>query len=75
MVRQRGIINYLKMYKISDELINFTEKTMNTWKVEWIAGGKDSTQTKKYIPWGCTITICNCDDITQPHTKRMYRWI
>ena len=26
------------MYKISDEVINFIEKTMETWRVELIAG-------------------------------------
>ena len=31
---QSWIINCLKMYKISDEVINFIEKTMETWKVE-----------------------------------------
>ena len=30
MVPQSWIINYLKMYKISDEVINFIEKTMKT---------------------------------------------
>ena len=28
------------MYKLSDEVINFIEKTMETWKMELIAGGK-----------------------------------
>ena len=32
------IINCLKMYKISHEVINFIEKTMKTWRVELIAG-------------------------------------
>ena len=27
------------MYKISDEVINFIEKTMKTWSVELTAGG------------------------------------
>ena len=33
MVPQNWIINYLKMYKISNEVINFIEKTMKTWNV------------------------------------------
>ena len=40
MVPQSWIINCLKMDKISDEVINFIEKTMKTWSVELTAGGK-----------------------------------
>ena len=32
------IIKSRKMYKISDEVINFIEKTMKTWRVELTAG-------------------------------------
>ena len=32
--------NKLEMYKMSDEEIKFTEKSMKTWKVELTAGGK-----------------------------------
>ena len=39
MVRHSWIINSLKMYKISDEVINFIDKTMKTWRVELTAGG------------------------------------
>ena len=42
MVLQSWITNCLKMYKISDEIIKFIEKTMKTWKVELIAGGGKS---------------------------------
>ena len=38
MVPQRWIINCLKMYKITHEVINFIEKTMKTWREELIAG-------------------------------------
>ena len=40
IVPQSLIINYRKMYKISDDVINFIEKTMETWKLELIAGRK-----------------------------------
>ena len=40
------IINCLKMYKISDEVINFIEKTMRTWSMELTAGGKSLAKTK-----------------------------
>ena len=46
MVPQSGIINCLKMYKISDEVINFIEKTMKTRKVELTAGEKSLAETK-----------------------------
>ena len=40
MVTQSWIINCLKMYKMSDEVINFIEKTMKTWREELTAGGR-----------------------------------
>ena len=47
MVPQRLIINCLKMYKISHEVINFIEKTMKTWRVELTAGGRSLAEKKK----------------------------
>ena len=46
VVPQRWIINCLKMYKISDEVINFIEKTMKTWRVELTTGGKGLAEGK-----------------------------
>ena len=40
------IINCLKMYKISHEVINFIEKTMQTWRVELTAGGRSLVEAK-----------------------------
>ena len=40
MVPQSWIINCLKIYKISHEIISFIEKTMKNWRVELTAGGK-----------------------------------
>ena len=40
------MINCLKMYKISDEVINFIEKTMKTWIVELTAGRRSLAETK-----------------------------
>ena len=34
------------MYKISDEVINFIDKTMKTWRVEFTAGGRRLAQAK-----------------------------
>ena len=34
------------MNKISDEVINFIEKTMKTWRVELTAGGGSLTEVK-----------------------------
>ena len=45
-VLQSWIINYLKMYKVSDEIINFIEKTMKTWRVELTTGGRILAETK-----------------------------
>ena len=44
MVPQSWIINCLKMYKISHEIINFIEKNMKNWRVELTAGGKSLIQ-------------------------------
>ena len=46
MVPQSWIINCLKMYKISHEVINFTEKTTKNWKVELPVGGSGLAETK-----------------------------
>ena len=46
MVPQSGIINNLKMCKIPNKVINFIEKTMKTWRVEFTAGGKRLAEAK-----------------------------
>ena len=38
IVPQSWIINCLKIYKISDDIINFIEKTMKTWRLELTEG-------------------------------------
>ena len=44
MVLQRWIINSFKMYK--NEVRNFIEKTMKTWRVELAAGGRNLAKAK-----------------------------
>ena len=34
------------MYKISDEVVNFIEKTMKTWKMKLTAGGRSLAEAK-----------------------------
>ena len=46
IVPQSWIINCLKMYKISHEVINFIEKTMKTWKGELTPGGRSFADAK-----------------------------
>ena len=46
MVSQSWITNSLKMYKISHEVINFIDKTMNIWRVELTTGGKRLAEAK-----------------------------
>ena len=46
IVPQNWIINCLKMYKISHEIINFIEKTMKNWRVKLTAGVKSLAETK-----------------------------
>ena len=45
-VPQSRIINCLKMHKISDEVINFIEKTMETWRMELTAEGRSWVEAK-----------------------------
>ena len=46
MVPRSWIINSLKMHKISDEVINFIDKTMKTWRVKLTAGGRRLAEAK-----------------------------
>ena len=46
MVMQSWIINCLKLYKISNKIIDFIEKTMRTWRVQLTAGGRNLAQAK-----------------------------
>ena len=46
MIPQSWIINCLKMYKISDEIVNFIEKTMKTWRVELTVERKNLSEAK-----------------------------
>ena len=74
MVPQSWILHYLKMYKISHEVINFIEQTMKTWRVELTAGGRSIGETKiqrGIFPRRCTLTIHNSHGVTEPHTQKM----
>ena len=78
MVPQSWIINCIEMYRISDEVINFIEKTMETWRVELTTGGKSLAEAKiqRGIFQGdalLTLHICNSNDATQPYTQELYR--
>ena len=46
MVQQSWIINCLKMFKISDEVINVIKKTMKTWRVELTVGWRSLAEAK-----------------------------
>ena len=46
VVPQNRIISCLKVYKISNEVINFIKKTMKTWRVELTAGGRSLAEIK-----------------------------
>ena len=46
MVPQRWILNCLKMYKITDQVVQFIEKTMQTWRIELTTGGKSLEEVK-----------------------------
>ena len=46
MVPHSWIINSPKMYKVSDEVINFIDKTMKTWRVVLAVGGRRLAEAK-----------------------------
>ena len=46
MVPQKGILHCLKMYKIPDQVVQFIEKIMETWKDELTAGRKSLAEVK-----------------------------
>ena len=46
MVRQTWIFEYLKMYKISDKIINFISNDLKNWKVELTVKGKTLAEVK-----------------------------
>ena len=46
MFPQTWLIECLKMYKISDKIINFLAKAMKNWKVELSAGKQTLTNVK-----------------------------
>ena len=49
MFPQNRITKYLKIYKISHEVINIIEKTMKTWRVELRPGGRSLAEAKIQI--------------------------
>ena len=65
MVPQSWILHSHEMYKIPDQIVQFIEKTMQTWRVEMT--GEVKIQ-KRHIPRRCTVTITIRDihDSTQP---------
>ena len=60
------IIDYLKMYKTTDKVIKFIEKTMKNWKVQLTTGVKSWGENPEVYPgkYAVTITICDSDDST-----------
>ena len=46
IVPQSWIIHCLKIFKISDEVINFIERTMKTWSAELTTRGKSLAEAK-----------------------------
>ena len=46
MVPQSWILHSLKMYKMPDQVVQFIEKTMQTWRVELTTGGKHFAEVK-----------------------------
>ena len=71
------IINSLKMYKISQEVIHFIDKNyenQESWidnrrkKISWSKDPKRDFLRRCSI----TLTIHNCHDATKPHTQKMH---
>ena len=69
IVLQKGIINFLKLYKILDEVIQFIEKTMKNWSVELTAGETmiscgDNPERVLPVWFAISTSICDSDDAT-----------
>ena len=64
IVLQSWIIDCHKLYKISDEFIRFTEKTMKNWRVELTAGGKGLAEVK----------IQKISSREMPHNHKLRKW-
>ena len=59
MIPKIWIIECLKMYKISDKVINFT-KAMNNWRVKLAAGGQTMSEVKIKKASSRVIHSCHC---------------
>ena len=46
IVPQSWILHCLKMYKIPDQIVQFIEKTMQTWRIELTAVGQSLAEVK-----------------------------
>ena len=46
MVPQSWILHCLEIYQIPDQIVQFIENTMQTWRVELIAGGQSLVEVK-----------------------------
>ena len=59
LVPESWTLYRLNMYKITDHIVEFIEKTIQTWIVELTVGGQNLAEVK--IQRECTITntICN----------------
>ena len=74
MSSQTWIIEYLKMYKISDKIINFITKVMESWRVKLIVRTQTLEEVK--IQRGLflgdlllQLLFVICNDATQLHTQ------
>ena len=46
MIPQSWILHCLKMNKITDQIVQFIKKTMQTWRAELTAGGQSLAEVK-----------------------------
>ena len=67
IIPEAWVIKSLKMFKVSDKVINFIIKAMKNWKVELITGGQALANQKKHLR-GWLTTIFYCNDATQLYT-------
>ena len=71
---QSWIINCLKMYKITPEIINFIEKNMKNWRIELTAEGKSlaETKTQSGVFQGDGLSPLLFIIVMMPHTQKMH---
>ena len=78
MVSDSWILDCLKMFKISNKIINFITEAMKKIESGIYSWRKNFTRDENpewHLPWKCAFAITNCNnnDVTQLHAKEVHK--